>query len=164
MTPGEVEEVLLQPGQFHFGGPATRIRTLLGSCVAMVLWHPRRRIGGMCHYLLPAGGRGGSRPDGRYGEDAMALFRAAARQHGTGLEEYQCKLFGGGNMFGAPVPARLDVARQNVAAALRLVREHRLRLVAQSLGHSGHRKVVFEVWSGVVWVSHSPLKGAEEQG
>ncbi|OXS16719.1 chemotaxis protein CheD [Zobellella denitrificans] len=127
MTPGEVEEVLLQPGQFHFGGPATRVRTLLGSCVAMVLWHPRR-------------------------------------QHGTGLEEYQCKLFGGGNMFGAPVPARLDVARQNVAAALRLVREHRLRLVAQSLGQSGHRKVVFEVWSGVVWVSHSPLKGVEEQG
>ena len=46
-------EIFLQPGEFYFGDAATRIRTLLGSCVAITLWHPARMIGGMCHYMLP---------------------------------------------------------------------------------------------------------------
>lgn len=50
----EISEVVLKPGDFYFGGGATRISTLLGSCVSMTLWHPRRKIGGMCHYMLPA--------------------------------------------------------------------------------------------------------------
>ncbi|WP_416638624.1 hypothetical protein [Pseudomonas sp. OHS18] len=35
-----ITEVYLQPGGYHFGGPYTRVRTLLGSCVSIVLWHP----------------------------------------------------------------------------------------------------------------------------
>ena len=96
----------------------------------------------------------------------MALFQMAVRCHGTRLEEYQCKLFGGGNMFGGAAPAAFyfDVARQNILAARRLVHRHRLRVVAQSLGRSGYRKVIFEVGSGDVWVSHWPLKGVNLEG
>lgn len=53
-TADSMQLVTLQPGEFHFGGANTRIQTLLGSCVAITLWHPIRRIGGMCHYMLPA--------------------------------------------------------------------------------------------------------------
>ncbi len=52
-TPEDVETVVLRPGDFHFGGGHTRISTLLGSCVSITLWHPRRLIGGMCHYMMP---------------------------------------------------------------------------------------------------------------
>ena len=52
--PSNVTEVFLQPGEFHFGHARTRIKTILGSCVAITMWHPILRIGGMCHYLLPA--------------------------------------------------------------------------------------------------------------
>ncbi|MBL8511280.1 MAG: chemotaxis protein CheD, partial [Betaproteobacteria bacterium] len=52
-----VMDIFLQPGEFYFGDADTRIRTLLGSCVSITMWHPTRRIGGMCHYMLPTRGR-----------------------------------------------------------------------------------------------------------
>jgi chemotaxis protein CheD len=35
---------------------AFSIRTVLGSCVSITLWHPVKRVGGMCHFLLPTRG------------------------------------------------------------------------------------------------------------
>ena len=50
MTHGRnIVDVFLQPGDIHFGGADTRIRTVLGTCVAISLWHPVRQIGGMSH-------------------------------------------------------------------------------------------------------------------
>ena len=45
--PDHVIEIFLQPGDFYFGGADTRIRTILGSCVSITMWHPTRLIGGM---------------------------------------------------------------------------------------------------------------------
>ena len=75
-APPDILEIFLQPGEFYFGDEKTRIRTLLGSCVAIVLWHPKLRIGGMCHYMLPHSPRErhGQPLDGRYAEDAMHMF------------------------------------------------------------------------------------------
>ena len=54
MLRDDILEIFLQPGEFYFGEGKTRIRTLLGSCVAITLWHPRLHIGGMSHYMLPS--------------------------------------------------------------------------------------------------------------
>lgn len=99
--PGHLVEVFLQPGEYHFGDRNTRIRTLLGSCVAVVIWHPLLQIGGMCHVLLPqrSGRRGSATLDGRYADEALQLLLQAAAAAGTEAGEYQAKLFGGGNMF-----------------------------------------------------------------
>src|SRR5690242_12661253 len=93
-------DVVLEPGQFHFAGSELRIGTLLGSCVAITMWHPRIRIGGMCHYLLPS--RRTTRPDqeeldGRYADEAVELFMREIQEAGTFAEDYQAKLFGGGD-------------------------------------------------------------------
>lgn len=39
-------EVFLLPGELWFDDDETRIRTILGPCVAVTLWHPARKIGG----------------------------------------------------------------------------------------------------------------------
>ena len=68
MPADSVQEVFLNPGDFHFAGGHTRIRTLLGSCVSIALWHPERKLGGMCHFILPERGQpaAGQELDGRY--------------------------------------------------------------------------------------------------
>ena len=72
----DIREVFLQPGGFYFGGGRTRISTLLGSCISITLWHPARRIGGMCHFMLPTRGQPAGAPlDGRYADEALALRR-----------------------------------------------------------------------------------------
>jgi chemotaxis protein CheD len=71
----EIREVFLNPGEFHFGDGKTRISTLLGSCVSITLWHPRKRIGGMCHFMLTERRPSPDMPlDGRFGSEAFAMF------------------------------------------------------------------------------------------
>jgi chemotaxis protein CheD len=158
-NPPETIDIHLRPGEFYFGSAPTRIRTLLGSCVAITLWHPEQRVGGMCHYMLPSRHKPAGRLDGRYADEAMELFFLEAARRDTRAQEYQVKLFGGGNMFPSypKTAAGVSVADSNVSAAHMLVRRHRLQLSAQDLGRSGHRQVVFDICSGHVWVRHQCL-------
>jgi chemotaxis protein CheD len=158
MTSSGQIEVVLQPGEFYFGDRHTRIRTLLGSCVAITLWHPRRLIGGMCHFMLPT--RGGipqhTHPhDGHYGDEAMVLLLEKIAACGTQLQEYEAKVFGGGNMFAEASKARLlDVGERNIESAHRLLGHHRVQAGASCVGKNGYRNVLFDIATGYVWVRH----------
>jgi len=151
----DLHEPVLNPGDFYFGGGHTRIRTLLGSCVSITLWHPHRHIGGMCHYMLPTRG---SRPrqelDGRYGEEAMLMFDQEMARAGTRANEYQAKIFGGGNMFpGQQNRTGFEVGQRNIQIAHHLLAERHIPIVAEHLGGDGHRKLVFDLWSGDAWLA-----------
>ena len=71
VQPRQGHALNLLAGQLYFGTQAGTVRTLLGSCVALVLWHPQRRIGAMCHYLLPGRQRRDGSPDARFGDEAI---------------------------------------------------------------------------------------------
>lgn len=155
MSRGQIE-IFLQPGEFYFGDRHTRIRTLLGSCVALTLWHPRLAIGGMCHFLLPGRIRDSSQEvDGRYADEAVQWLIDAACAHGTRPQEYEIKLFGGGNMFpGRHRAGGMDVGARNIEAAQGLLALHGLTPRAASVGENGYRNVFFDVATGHVWVRH----------
>jgi chemotaxis protein CheD len=160
--PPHVIEIYLQPGELWFGDRDTRIRTVLGSCVALVLWHPRRLIGGMCHYMLPARAcRDEIHPDGRYADEAFDLLARAIRGAGTRPQDYEAKLFGGGRMFHYPAASggkgAVQVHDRNVEAGRALATRHGFSLVAEHLGGHGHRQVILDLWSGHAWLKHTPL-------
>jgi chemotaxis protein CheD len=69
-------DVFLGPGDLYFGDRTVRIRTLLGSCVAVTLWHPFARIGGMCHYVVPSRRHLGKTNElsGHYADEAIDLL------------------------------------------------------------------------------------------
>lgn len=159
--PHEGFEVFLQPGEWYFDVAGVRLRTVLGSCVALTLWHRRRRIGGMCHYMLPSRARvrDVADLDGRYGDEALLLLEREAARFGTRLREYEAKLLGGASMFGgvqagggAVVPAFASVPDRNVEQARLLVARHGLKVRSESLGGLAHRQVVFDIESGDVWL------------
>lgn len=156
--PGGVVEIFLQPGEWYFGDECTRIRTVLGSCVSVVFWHPDRLIGGMCHFVLPSRGESHARGlDGRYGDEAFDLMLREIRAARTRPEDYRVRLFGGGNMFpdlpcgrGGPL-----IGQKNVVRAHELVRAHCLRCVGAHVEGMGHRHLLFDIWSGRVTMRHA---------
>ncbi|WP_122678032.1 chemoreceptor glutamine deamidase CheD [Pseudomonas viridiflava] len=151
-------EVVLAPGEVSFATRPTRLRTLLGSCVAITFWHPLRHIGGMCHFMLPGRIRRGQPLDGKYADEALEMLIRHARINDTLPEDYQVKLFGGGEMFPChrhDLHAH-DVANLNIRAALTLAEQHRLHLMAQDMGSTGYRNIIFDLWNGNVWVRHTP--------
>ncbi|WP_433861551.1 chemotaxis protein CheD [Pseudomonas thivervalensis] len=156
--PDGIIEIFLQPGELYFGDRYTRIRTLLGSCVSLVLWHPTLLIGGMCHFMLP------TRPkpsmnglDGRYGDEAIELMLRQARCHGVSATEFRIQLFGGGDMFPAMGRQKAGhVGKKNVGAALQLLQAHGLTCRGAHVEGIGHRNLIFDLWSGQVSLKHIP--------
>jgi chemotaxis protein CheD len=163
-----VIEKYLQPGEFYFGGRHTRIRTILGSCIAITIWHPEKKIGGMCHYMLPSRGaseKNTGQLDGRYADEAMQLFAMEVGRHGTRPSEYEVKVFGGGNMFPRHTKTKShgNVAEKNVEAAHALIKKHGFSKKVEEMGGMGHRQVIFDVNTGHVWVRRHDLASAEEE-
>ena len=150
----EVKTVVLAAGDFHFGGGRTRISTLLGSCVSITLWHPRQRIGGMCHFMMTERQRTADLPlDGRYADEAFALFLQHVEQAGTQPSAYQAKLFGGANMFKAGQASGMDIGARNIAYAHEWLASRNIALIAEHVAGSGRRKLHFDIWNGEVWLA-----------
>lgn len=157
-------ELYLQPGHTWFGGGTTRVRTILGSCVAITLWHPIQRLGGICHFMLPGRlGAGTGVLDGRYATDAMRLLLHEITASGYRPDEFEAKLFGAGRMFPSSPSSGsawdgMSVQERNVDIARQLVARHGVRVIAEHLGGHGHRQVLFDLASGNAWLKHTPLQ------
>ncbi|OLU16503.1 MULTISPECIES: chemotaxis protein CheD [unclassified Pseudomonas] len=158
-----IAEVYLNPGDYHFGGPYTRVRTLLGSCVSIVLWHPHARLGGMCHFMLPTRGRPTKQRDGRYADEVVSLLCEAIALSGTRLAEYQARIFGGGHMFpGLAQSRRHHVGQQNIDIARRLLAERKLGCHGEHVGGVGHRNLIFDIWSGEIALKQTQPLATQE--
>lgn len=167
--PEHLLEIFLQPGDFFWGDESTRIRTILGSCISICMWHPQKKIGGMCHFMLPSRGinstvKSGNALDGRYAEEAWKLFEKEIFRAKTKPTEYQVKLFGGANMF-PNISAertqkdkirRLDMGERNIEITRLIVKTNRLNVVSESLGGNNSRRIHFDLWSGNVWLKRQP--------
>jgi chemotaxis protein CheD len=143
--------VYLRPGEL-FVGQANRIFTLLGACVAITLWHPGRRTGGMCHFMLPARPvLGHHNPDARYGDEAFQMLCDAASGQGVPPQECEFRVFGGADLVGSQ--SMLDnLGTRNVACALHQIAIHRHRAVAMDVGGDRPRVVEFDLAEGIVRV------------
>ncbi|MBK8186349.1 MAG: chemotaxis protein CheD [Cellvibrio sp.] len=151
------KEFFLQPGEFYFGGGNVRLRTLLGSCVAIVIWHPRLCIGGMCHYLLPYGDKPYSHSDTRYAQCAINQFLRQLKKNATHPSDYVVKIFGGGKMFEqvhTNLNDALDVGQRNVDVGKKLLAENGFIVAAEHIAGKGHRNVIFDIPTGDIWVKH----------
>lgn len=145
------EGVVLMPGQMHFGGQAANVRTLLGSCVAITLWHPQRRIGGMCHFLLPQRPRRAGDPlDGRYGDEALYAMVHRLRAHGTDPAEYHAHLYGGADTMPEGGTLKFNVGERNIEQGWQLIDQYGFQLQGVDVGEDIPRTVTLQLASGEV--------------
>jgi chemotaxis protein CheD len=152
--PADPIDIFLQPGDLFVGDADFRIRTILGSCVSITLWHPASRTGGMSHFLLPTRGMAAAATDldGRYGDEALRVMLAQLHEMGVPNAQLQGKIFGGGNMFPGRIHASaIHVGQRNGEAGRALLTAHGIRIVSESLFGEGHRQILFDVASGDVW-------------
>lgn len=156
MTKQDVD-LFLHPGDWYFGDKHHKVRTLLGSCVSITLWHPKAKIGGMCHYLLARRtDRRASTLSGRYGDEAMLLMLHEVLNSGLPLQEFHAKLVGGAAVLaGIERDQPHDVPSRNIDMAYQLVKQLGLSVHAEDLGGNSPRLVMFDLATGDVWVKQT---------
>lgn len=155
MPEARVVETLL-PGQWAFVRSGA-LKTLLGSCVSILVWHRARGFGGMCHYLLPSRKRrGGETLDPRYGDEAMELMDQAMRRMGTRSDEYEAHLYGGADTLPDGMSMNFNVGERNIEMGMELVDRYGLNLVAVDVGDQVPRTVTLLLPEGKVRMVRGP--------
>lgn len=145
------DHLVLMPGQMHFGAQAASLRTLLGSCVAVTLWHPARRIGGMCHFLLPTRSRvRGDPADGRYGDEALEEMVQQLRLARTEPSEYHAHLYGGADTMPEGSNLKFNVGERNIEQGWSLIDRYGFQLQGVDVGEDVPRSVTLTLATGEV--------------
>lgn len=158
------EQVFLLPGQWYFGATGATVKTLLGSCVAVTLWHPHRHMGGMCHFLLPTRMRvpDGSL-DGRFGDEAIELLVREIKKTGTKPHDFEVHLYGGADTMPDQAKVKFNIGERNVEKAWELIDKYGLQLQCVDVGGNEPRNVTIDLSNGQVVLKRgnaiSPRKG-----
>jgi chemotaxis protein CheD len=138
--------VYLHPGQIYTGPSAALVSTVLGSCVAVCLWDPVARIGGMNHFLLPAG------KGPRYGNDALKELLDEMAGHGAFVARMVAKVFGGACVIAGFTGARRAIGEQNAEVARQFLATHSIPVRAEQTGGPRGRKLLFHTGTGQAYV------------
>ncbi len=164
-----ITTTVLMPGEYGFSNGKTRYQTLLGSCVAIIAWHPQKHIGGMCHYILPSRGEH-SILDPRYANEFIQLLLRDIQLRGTRHQDYQLRLIGAANMFSKLKATCADsgnykarccdqctsISCRNRLAAISETAKYHFNVVEADLGGTDYRFVEFWVDSGMIRVRKAP--------
>ncbi len=146
------KQVNIHIGQMHVGKEPTVIYTLLGSCVAVCLFDPVARIGGMNHILLPGHADDRHRNHAcRYGENAITMLLERLLEAGAERRRVVAKVFGGAHMF-KQMSIESSAGFKNAEAAVACLDRERIALASHDLGGYQARKLFFHTDSGDVYL------------
>lgn len=135
----QAEKVFLYPGQLYAAKKETVISTLLGSCVAVVLYDPVQKIGGMNHYLLPD--NPGTEPgSGRYGSFAIPQLIKEMEKLGADRRRLQAKIYGGGNVIAENTFGE-SIGSSNIILAYQALGDEGIPILEENVGGNLGRKI-----------------------
>lgn len=117
----------------------------LGSCVALALWDPLTKVGGLAHFMLPGGSAGGGPV--KFVEPGMDTFLTAFEAHGGSARRAQIKAAGGAAMLAFAASA-LQIGLRNAQAVESALSGRGLALHATDLGGNSGRTVQLDVATG----------------
>jgi chemotaxis protein CheD len=133
----------VQPGAWLIDGEQP-LSTLLGSCVAVCLFDPQLKIGGINHFMLPEIGRSrhGDVDSLLSGNFAMEALLNALLARGAKKARLQAKAFGGGTIIDSDAGA-LSVGMRNARFAKEWLLREGIPLRSSDFLGPWSRKVVF---------------------
>jgi chemotaxis protein CheD len=143
-SPAQERTITVLQGELYISSDPTEVlSTILGSCVAVCMWDPLARIGGMNHFLLPGdAGRGSDKI--KYGTHAMELLINGLLKRGAARPRFEAKLFGGAQM----VNQFRDIGASNIQFARAFLRAEGIPCISESLGGTEARRVRFWATTG----------------
>jgi chemotaxis protein CheD len=135
----------------------------LGSCVAVVLYDEEAGVGALAHVMLPNGDESDS-SDLKPGKFADTAIRAMLRrmvEEGASYTDVEAKIAGGSDMFEFESFGD-GVGRRNVAAAKEELEKLGVPLVAEDVGGSRGRTVIFDAETMDVTITTAEQDTAEQ--
>ena len=141
----------------------------LGSCVAIILYDARRKIGALAHVMLPDScqlqseqsatctgpGRSVRNPQSTFkcADTAIATLLERLRSRGAVRRDIVAKMVGGARMFSCYEDHDTGIGEQNITSVRRILRREHIALIGEDTGGHHGRSVKFHLDSGRVIVT-----------
>lgn len=154
---GELPTVHLQPSELLVAKRPTVLVTILGSCVAVCLYDRKRKVGAMCHGMLPRAKVHANAGECRRFVDCSihSMVSALAEQCGSQPGDLEAKVFGGARMFSSATEGDSNlmqrVGQENIKAAQDVLRQYDMQVSVEEVGAVGGYKIFFESHTGKVY-------------
>ena len=157
----------LQPGEVYFSTPQKnhaikKLTTILGSCVAVTIWHSKSKAAGMCHYLLPQEASNNKATQVMkkysYGEEALNYLLKNMTLRDP-LDEYELALYGGSNMY--PNLVYPAIGKVNVLFAKVWAKKNKLSFNKEDVLGNDSRSLTLDLSTGNISLTiYKDSKGA----
>lgn len=147
---GHSSNVYLKPGEVIISKNPILVSTILGSCIAVTMFSPSKKIGAICHAMYP------SNPTGdvnvQYVDSAIQYIFGKMLEY-TGKTDLIVKLFGGAKVLtgGEYGEDRMAIGEQNISQAKRTLAELGLAIANSDIGGIRGRKLLFSIKTGDVY-------------
>lgn len=151
----------LMPGDVALAHAGDEVRTLLGSCVSVILTDPKRTIATMCHIVHTGAPAHTQLHDTSYGQVALQMMGDLLRTAGLNPRLCHAFVYGGGNMFPSMAHGGDHVGSRNIAWVFQVLANTGVPVVHTALGGYAYRKVSWVVGQGMPQVEEELIDKEE---
>ena len=146
-----METVTVKMAEMDVVSDARSLKTILGSCVGVILRDPDRRVSGLAHIMLPRRQKDDAAM-AKYADTAVPALLARVVAQGARHAGLQAHLIGGAQMFPLGDKRLASIGDQNVEAARKALADHRIPIVYEEVGGTAGRSVTLDNTTGAVSV------------
>lgn len=143
MQSDKPNRIYLHAGDLCVTENHVELSTVLGSCVAVCLWDPRRGLGGMNHYLGTMSLARDSRGN-RCGEVAIKNLLKGVYRLGAKRQDLKCGVFGGAKV----IDLSCDIGVENVRVAREAFEAEGIHVCKWDVGGDYGRRLLFNTHTG----------------
>ncbi|NPV88226.1 chemotaxis protein CheD [Coprothermobacteraceae bacterium] len=124
----------------------------LGSCVAVAMYDPSQRIGGMVHVLLPESRGQKTELPGKFADTGVPYLLDLMLEKGAFVNRLVVKIAGGASLMSVNVGSFGDIGKRNVEAVRTALSNLGLMVTAEDVGGHEGRTFTLDVGTGVFTV------------
>jgi chemotaxis protein CheD len=132
----------------------------LGSCIAVILYDPKRRAGGMLHYMLPLSKTSPEKAKlkpGMFADTGIPLLFEKMYALGCKKEDLVVKVAGGGKLWDDK--GTFDIGKRNYTILRKMFWKNNVMIAAEDVGGSKSRTTRLFIGTGEVLIRS---KGQDE--
>jgi chemotaxis protein CheD len=147
----DAPKLIVGIGDIKIGKEPSLIRTNLGSCIGVCLYHAPLKVGGLLHCMLPFCGEYKSKPDFRPAKFAdsglQELVAGLKKTYGVESRHLTAKIFGGASML---KDISMKIGQDNEHSVRTSLRELQIPVVAFKTGGEKGYQIDFNLSNGAV--------------
>ena len=129
-------------------GSGILITYALGSCIGLCFHDPRLKLGALLHIMLPLNMETGRKNPMKYADTGIRETLRQLEAKGASRKRITVKIAGGAKMFEVNGGNLGNIGQRNIESVHLILRKEGIRLMAEDVGGTVARTLLFDVVSG----------------